>query len=79
MNVALFCIVVQSKPYLWHWKMYFTLILTLFRVDFFGAANGWATKRGQKCPPPSQKLSHTFYNDETWHSYSLPKEGSKTI
>ena len=26
-NVALFCVVVQSKPYLGHWKMYFTLIL----------------------------------------------------
>ena len=26
-TVALFCVVVQSKPYLWHWKMYFTLIL----------------------------------------------------
>ena len=58
MNVALFCIVVQSKPYLWHWKMYFTLILTLFRVDFFGAANGWATKRGQKCPPLPKTVTH---------------------
>ena len=27
MNVALFCVVVQTKSYLWHWKMYFTLIL----------------------------------------------------
>ena len=26
-NVDLFCVVVQSKPYLWHWEMYFTLIL----------------------------------------------------
>ena len=26
-NVALFCVVVQVKPYLWHWKMYFTLVL----------------------------------------------------
>ena len=24
-NVALFCVVVQSNTYLWHWKMYFTL------------------------------------------------------
>ena len=37
-NVALFCVVVQSKPYLWHWKMYFTLILKSFfsvtQVDY---------------------------------------------
>ena len=26
-NVVLFTVVLQSKPYLWHWKMYFTLIL----------------------------------------------------
>ena len=29
-NIALFCVVVQSKPYLSHWKMYFTLILKFF-------------------------------------------------
>ena len=28
-NAALFCLVLQRKPYLWHWKMYFTLILKL--------------------------------------------------
>ena len=28
-NATLFCVVVQSKPYLWHWEMYFTLILNL--------------------------------------------------
>ena len=33
MNVALFCVVVQSKPCLWHWKMYFTLILN-FCLDY---------------------------------------------
>ena len=32
-NVASFCVVVQSKPYLWHWKMYFTLILK-FCLDY---------------------------------------------
>ena len=26
-NVALSCVVIQSKRYVWHWKMYFTLIL----------------------------------------------------
>ena len=32
-NVVLFCVVVRSKPYLWHWKMYFTLILK-FCLDY---------------------------------------------
>ena len=32
-NVALFCVVVQNKPYLWNWKMYFNLILKLC-VDY---------------------------------------------
>ena len=27
MNVALICVVAQSKLYLWHWKIYFTSIL----------------------------------------------------
>ena len=26
---------------------------------------------------PPQNLSHIFYNDETWQSYTLPKEGKK--
>ena len=30
-------------------------------MGFFGAAHGWATS----------------YNDETWHSYTLPKEDPK--
>ena len=29
-NVALFCVVVQSKPYLWYWKVNFTLILKFY-------------------------------------------------
>ena len=27
----------------------------------------------------SKNLSHKSYNDETWHSYTLPKEDPKTI
>ena len=32
-NVAFFCVVVQSKSYLRHWKTYFTLILK-FCLDY---------------------------------------------
>ena len=28
---------------------------------------------------PPQNLSHIFYNDETWQSYTLPKEDPKNI
>ena len=38
--------------------------LSLFRMGFCGAAHN---------------LSHTFYNDETWHSYTFPKEDQKTV
>ena len=50
--------------------------LTLFRMSFFGAAHGWGA--GKKVPPPLH-LPHTSYNDETWHSYILPKEDPKNI
>ena len=39
-------------------------------MGILGAAHGWGGKNN---------LSHISYNDETWHSYSLPKEDSKTI
>ena len=35
---------------------------------------GW----GQKGLPP-QNLRHISYNDQTWHSYTLPKEDPKNI
>ena len=35
-------------------------------MGFFGAAHGCGGY-----------LSHISYNDETWHSYTLPKEGPK--
>ena len=31
---------------------------------------------GGKKPPP-QNLSHISYSDETWHTYTLPKEDEK--
>ena len=45
-------------------------------MGFFGAAHGWGEWGGQKGPPP-QNLSHISHNDETWHSYTLPKEDPK--
>ena len=47
-----------------------TDVLTLFRMGNFGAAPGWGG--------PPEDLSHISYNDETWHSYTLPKD-LKTI
>ena len=41
-------------------------VLTLFRMGFFGAAHGWGRGGG-------------FYNDETWHSYTLPNEDPKNV
>ena len=43
--------------------------LTLFRMGLFGAAHGWGT--------PPENLSHISYNDENWHSYTLPKVDQK--
>ena len=39
-------------------------------MGFFGAAHGW--------PPPGNP-PHISYNDETWHSHTLPKEDSKNV
>ena len=50
------------------------LMLTLFRMGIFRATHGW----GQKGPPPYY-LSHISYNDETFHSYTLPKEDLKNL
>ena len=41
-------------------------------MDLFEAAHGWGAKR-----PPPLNLSHISYKDETWHSYTLPKEDQK--
>ena len=42
---------------------------------FFGAAHGWVGA----FLPPSLKPVTLSYNDETWHSYTLPKEDPKNI
>ena len=49
--------------------------LTLFRMVFFGAGHGWVGA----FLPPSLKPVTLSYNDETWHSYTLPKEDPKNI
>ena len=49
--------------------------LTLFRWTFLGCSRmGAGVKKA-----PLSKICHTSYNDETWHSYTLPKEDLKTI
>ena len=40
-------------------------------MGVFGAAHGWG--KGGK------NLSDMSYNDETWHSYIMPKEDPKNI
>ena len=49
--------------------------LTLFRIGFLGAAHRWGEQKG----PPPENLSHISYNDEIWHTYTLPKEHPKNI
>ena len=50
--------------------------LTLFRMGLFGAAHKWG---GGAKRSPLSKICHISYNDETWHSYTLPKEDPKTV
>ena len=45
-------------------------------MGYFGAAQGWG---GGAKKHPSQNLPHIFYNNETWHSYIVPKEDPKNI
>ena len=44
-------------------------------MGLFGAAHGWGKQKG----PSLENLSHIFYNDETCHSYTLPKENLENI
>ena len=41
-------------------------------MDHFGAARGWEAKG-----PPAENLSDISYSNETWHTYTLPKEDPK--
>ena len=47
-------------------------VLPLYRMVFFGSAQD-----GRRHPP--YNLSLISHNDETWRSYTLPKEDSKNI
>ena len=53
-------------------------ILTLFRMGFFGLLTN-VGRGGSKKAPPLWNLSHISYNDETWLSYTSPKEVPKNI
>ena len=45
-------------------------------MGFFGAAHGW----GGPFWPLLPKIRHTYpRNNETWHSYTLPKEDPKNV
>ena len=50
----------------------------IFEAAHDGGGGGGGGGGGQKGPPP-KNLSHIPYNDETWHSYTLPKEDPKYI
>ena len=49
-------------------------------MGLFGAPHGVGDEgEGQKKALTSSNLSHISYNDETWHSCTLPKEDPKNI
>ena len=44
-------------------------------MGFFGAAHGYPIcGQGGGKRPSFPKICDTSYNDETWHTYTLPKE-----
>ena len=59
-----------SQNYVMKWQPKLVPFLTLFRM-------GLLTDGVQNYPLP--KIYHTSSNDETWHSYILPKEDPKYI
>ena len=64
----------SQKFLILEWPFVTLTTLTLFRTSIFRAAHVCG---GKKAFFPD--MSHTFYNDETWHSYTLPKEDPKNI
>ena len=52
------------------------IALILFRMDFSGLLTD--VGRAKKAHLP-KNLSHISCNDETWYSYTLPKEDPKNI
>ena len=47
-------------------------------MGLFVAAH-WCRDQKDPPPPPFLNLSQLSYNDETWHSYTLPKEDPENI
>ena len=54
------------------------LLLTLFSMGPFGAAHRCAGEGGGTKRPTPWNLSHISHNDETWNSYTSPKEDQKS-
>ena len=44
-----------------------------------GLFRGCSRMGGAFWPPLFQNLPHISYNDESWHSYTLPKEDPKNV
>ena len=63
------------------WKAFFKffyinrIVLTLFRMGFFGAAHGW----GGAFWPALRKIRHTNPTMMKLRSYTLPKEVPKNV
>ena len=54
------------------------LALTLFRMGFSGATQGWEGVVGGKMTPSLKCFTYT-YNDETRHTYTVLKEDPTNI
>ena len=65
----IFSLISYKRTYLGH-SLWFTLFLTLFRMDIFGAAHGWSG---------GQKICHTYPTMMKLGSYTLSKEDPKKI
>ena len=72
------------------WKPIYFIISNIYLISsqfnfnaiqdgIFCGCSRMAGGRGAKMPPPSPKLSHLSYNDEIWHSCTLPKGDPKKI
>ena len=66
------------------WKiivMFLNISLTLCRKGIFGATHGFGDEGGGglKTPHAPYNLSEISLNDETRHSYTVPKEDPKNI
>ena len=66
---------IKTLTYVANWPT--ILVLTLFRMGFFGAAHKWGGG-GKKAPPALKPVTHAC-NYETWHSYISSKEDPKNI